>query len=90
MVSASQPLLSPEIIPGVFDQVSDALYGNLWLDDDYQKGPRKPAQSPGNDPSAWLHRRHAFIRFAGMEGMEGMKLNGALLWTTSSRLAHQR
>lgn len=43
VVSASQPLLPPKIYPGVFDQVSDALYGNQWLDVDYKNAQGKRA-----------------------------------------------
>jgi predicted DNA-binding transcriptional regulator YafY len=43
VVSASQPLLPPKINPGVFDQVSDALYGNQWLDVDYKNAQGKRA-----------------------------------------------
>ena len=34
-ISTTQPLLPPKISPGVFEAVSDALYGNLWLKVDY-------------------------------------------------------
>jgi predicted DNA-binding transcriptional regulator YafY len=46
VVSASQPLLPPKINPEVFEQVSHALYGNQWLDIDYQNsdGKRKTAK----------------------------------------------
>lgn len=36
VVSASQPLLPPKVDAEVFQQVSDALYGNQWLDVDYK------------------------------------------------------
>ncbi|PXW98705.1 putative DNA-binding transcriptional regulator YafY [Sphaerotilus hippei] len=35
VVSSSQPLLAPRLQPGVFEQVSNALYGNRWLQLDY-------------------------------------------------------
>jgi predicted DNA-binding transcriptional regulator YafY len=35
VVSESQPLLPPKIVAGVFDEVSNALYGNRWLKVDY-------------------------------------------------------
>lgn len=46
VVSASQPLLPPRIKPEVFEQVSHVLYGNQWLDIDYQnaEGERKAAK----------------------------------------------
>jgi predicted DNA-binding transcriptional regulator YafY len=43
IVSTTQPLLPPKINDGVFDEVSNALYGNCWLEVDYenQTGHRK-------------------------------------------------
>jgi len=41
VVSTSQPLLPPKIDPDVFEQVSNALYGNQWLDVDYQNAAGK-------------------------------------------------
>jgi predicted DNA-binding transcriptional regulator YafY len=45
VVSTTQPLLPPKIDPVVFDQVSNALYGNLWLEIDYQNAAGKRAKS---------------------------------------------
>jgi len=36
VVATSQPLLPPKIVPGVFEVVSEALYGNFWLQLDYR------------------------------------------------------
>lgn len=36
VVAISQPLLPPQIVPGVFEVVSDALYSNHWLKLDYR------------------------------------------------------
>ena len=44
VVSTSQPLLPPKINSGVFDQVSDALFGNQWLDVDYKNAQGKRAK----------------------------------------------
>ena len=41
VVSTSQPLLPPKIDPIVFDQVSNALYGNQWLEVDYKNAAGK-------------------------------------------------
>jgi predicted DNA-binding transcriptional regulator YafY len=41
VVSTSQPLLPPKIDPSVFDQVSNALYGNQWLEVDYKNAAGK-------------------------------------------------
>ncbi len=36
VVSETQPLLPPKIKPGVFEEVSNALYANRWLELDYK------------------------------------------------------
>lgn len=41
VVSTSQPLLPPKVDPTVFEQVSNALYGNHWLDVDYKNAAGK-------------------------------------------------
>ena len=41
VVSTSQPLLPPKVDHGVFDQVSNALYDNQWLDVVYQNANGK-------------------------------------------------
>jgi predicted DNA-binding transcriptional regulator YafY len=41
VVSTSQPLLPPRIRPGVFEEVSNALYANRWLNVDYQNAASK-------------------------------------------------
>lgn len=45
VVSTTQPLLAPKIDPGVFEQVSNALYSNLWLVVNYQSGSDKQTQA---------------------------------------------
>ncbi len=41
VVSTTQPLLPPKIKPGVFEQVSNALYANQWLNVDYENAAGK-------------------------------------------------
>ena len=41
VVATSQPLLPPTIAPGVLEEVSEALYANLWLELDYQNAAGK-------------------------------------------------
>lgn len=41
VVSTSQPLLPPKINPGVFQQVTEALYSNYWLEVDYANASGK-------------------------------------------------
>ncbi|TSA56932.1 MAG: WYL domain-containing protein [Methylophilaceae bacterium] len=41
VVSTSQPLLPPKIDPTVFEQVSNALYSNQWLEVEYRNAASK-------------------------------------------------
>ena len=45
VISTSQPLLPPKVRSNVFEQVSNALYGNQWLDVSYQNAAGKKASS---------------------------------------------
>lgn len=45
VVSETQPLLPPKIRPGVFDEVSNALYANRWLELDYKNAAGKSIQT---------------------------------------------
>ena len=45
VVSTSQPLLPPKLASGVFEQVSDALYNDHWLDVDYKNAAGKNTTS---------------------------------------------
>lgn len=45
VVSTSQPLLPPKVYSNVFEQVSNALYGNQWLDVNYQNAAGKKTSS---------------------------------------------
>ena len=45
VVSTTQPLLPPKIKPGVFEQVSNALYANQWLNVDYENASGKRTQA---------------------------------------------
>ncbi len=44
VVATSQPLLPPKIAAGVFETVSEALYGNRWLQLDYRNAGGKLAK----------------------------------------------
>ncbi len=41
VVSQTQPLLAPRLVPGVFDTVSQALYMNRWLNLDYRNAENR-------------------------------------------------
>lgn len=45
VVSTTQPLLPPKVKPGVFEQVSNALYSNLWLNVGYENAVGKRTQA---------------------------------------------
>lgn len=45
VVSETQPLLPPKVKPGVFEEVSNALYGNRWLNLDYKNAAGKVTSS---------------------------------------------
>lgn len=45
VVGITQPLLPPKIQSGVFEQVSNALYANLWLQVDYTNAAGKRTQA---------------------------------------------
>lgn len=45
VVSTTQPLLPPKIKPGVFEQVSNALYSNLWLKVSYKNASGKSTEA---------------------------------------------
>lgn len=45
VVSTTQPLLPPKITPGVFEEVSNALYGNRWLNLEYKNAVGKKSNA---------------------------------------------
>ena len=45
VVSTMQPLLPPKIKPGVFEEVSNALYANRWLHVDYKSATGKATKA---------------------------------------------
>ncbi|WP_298158220.1 WYL domain-containing protein [Ferrovum sp.] len=45
VVSTTQPLLPPTIMPGIFEKVSDALYSNRWLNVDYKNAAGKSTKA---------------------------------------------
>jgi predicted DNA-binding transcriptional regulator YafY len=45
VVSTTQPLLPPRIKPGVFEEVSNALYANRWLHVDYKSATGKATKA---------------------------------------------
>lgn len=77
VVSSSQPLLPPTIRPGVLEQVSNALYANLWLVVDYRnaegrqsKAKVMPLGLAQQGPSLYL-----VCRFEGFEDERSLALH---------------
>src|SRR6266404_1737185 len=65
VVSTSQPLLPPKVNVGVFEEVSNALYGNRWLEVDYRNAQGKrskasvmPLGMAQQGPALYLICRH--------------------------------
>jgi len=91
VVSTSQPLLPPKIVPGVFEQVSNALYGNLWLEVDYQSGAGKQTKTKVM-PLGLVQqgqRMYLVCRFDGHDNERCLALH-RLRWAKASTLDFER
>lgn len=77
VVSTTQPLLPPKIDPVVFDQVSNALYGNLWLEIDYQNaaGNRAKNRVMPLGLAQQGARMYLVCRFDGYDNERSLALN---------------
>jgi predicted DNA-binding transcriptional regulator YafY len=77
VVSATQPLLPPRISPEVFEQVSHALYGNQWLEVDYQnaEGARKTAKVMPLGLAQQGPRMYLVCRFDGYDNERSLALH---------------
>lgn len=77
VVSTSQPLLPPKINFDVFEQVSHALYGNQWLEVDYQnaEGARKTAKVMPLGLAQQGPRMYLVCRFDGYENERSLALH---------------
>jgi len=77
VVSETQPLLPPKIKPGVFDEVSNALYANRWLALDYTNAGGKSFQAEVM-PLGLVSQGPRFYlvcRFAGSEDARSLALH---------------
>ena len=86
VVSVSQPLLPPKIDAQVFEQVSDALYNNHWLDVDYKNAAGKttaarvmPLGLAQQGPRIYL-----VCRFEGYDNERSMALHRIISANTST------
>ena len=77
VVSTSQPLLPPKVDADVFQQVSDALYGNLWLDVDYKnaEGDRKTSRVMPLGLAQQGPRMYLVCRFDGYDNERCLALH---------------
>ena len=77
VVSTSQPLLPPKIDPEIFEQVSNALYGNQWLDVDYKNahGDRKTSRVMPLGMAQQGPRMYLVCRFDGYDNERCLALH---------------
>jgi len=77
VVSTTQPLLPPTIKPGVFEQVSNALYANLWLQVDYLSaaGKRTEAEVMPLGLAQQGPRLYLVCRFKGYDNERSLALH---------------
>ncbi len=76
-INTTQPLLPPKIDPDVFEQVSHALYGNLWLEVDYKnaEGKRKTAKVMPLGLAQQGPRMYLVCRFDGYDNERCLALH---------------
>ncbi|TXI89002.1 MAG: WYL domain-containing protein [Cupriavidus sp.] len=82
VISTTQSLLPPKIKPGVFEAVSNALYGNYWLDVDYKNasGKRKAARVMPLGLAQQGARLYLVCRYEGYDNERTLalhRINGA-------------
>lgn len=77
VVSTTQPLLPPKINADVFEQVSNALYGNQWLEIDYQNaaGNRAKNRVMPLGLAQQGARMYLVCRFDGYDNERSLALN---------------
>ena len=92
VVSTNQPLLPPKVIPGVFQQVSDALYDNRWLDVTYQNATVTKASDYRVMPLGLVQqgpRMYLACRFEGYSDNRSLALH-RIKHATASTLQFER
>lgn len=77
VVATSQPLLPPELKPGVFDTVSNALYANRWLVIDYinAAGERKQNEVMPLGLAQQGYRLYLVCRYKGYDNERSLALH---------------
>ena len=91
VVSTSQPLLPPKIDPDVFDQVSNALYSNLWLEIDYKNmaGKRTKSRVMPLGLAQQGPRMYLVCRFEGYDNERSLAMN-RIITARAQTLTFQR
>jgi predicted DNA-binding transcriptional regulator YafY len=91
VVSTSQPLLPPRIDPIVFDQVSNALYANQWLEVDYMNavGKRTTGRVMPLGLAQQGPRMYLVCRFDGYDNERSLALH-RILTARASTLTFER
>jgi predicted DNA-binding transcriptional regulator YafY len=91
VVSTSQPLLPPKIDPDVFEQISNALYGNQWLEVDYRNaaGKRTTARVMPLGLAQQGPRIYLVCRFDGYDNERSLALH-RILAARASNFTFQR
>lgn len=77
VVATSQPLLPPQLKPGVFEAVSEALYANLWLQVDYlnANGKRAKAEVMPLGLAQQGPRLYLVVRYKGYDNERSLALH---------------
>ncbi len=71
IVQGLQPLLPPKLVEGVFDQVTRALYGNLWLTISYRNHEGKVSEDKRIMPLGLVQQEQRLYLVCRFEGYSG-------------------
>ena len=91
-ISTTQPLLPPKVDPEVLQQVSDALFGNQWLDLNYKSANSKKTTNYKVMPLGLVQqgpRMYLACRFDGYDDNRSLALH-RMLSAKASTLAFER
>ncbi|APW48653.1 helix-turn-helix transcriptional regulator [Rhodoferax antarcticus] len=91
VVSTTQPLLPPKIKPGVFEEVSNALFGNRWLRVDYKNagGKEKTADVMPLGLAQQGPRMYLVCRYEGYENERSLAMH-RMISAKASNLTFER
>jgi predicted DNA-binding transcriptional regulator YafY len=91
VVSTTQPLLPPKIDPLVFEQVSNALYANQWLEVDYKNAAGKHTETRVMPLGLAQQGQRMYLvcRFDGYDNERSLALN-RIISAKASTLTFER